>query len=142
MNIKIPTEKDFENYNGLHCHRLWVIVGDSWVCPSCKRNKYQIMRWAKRFPKSSNAFYDWVAILHRHHDHSQGYLSKNNGRFFETIICDQCNSSDGAVKKKLSLPKEFSFSPEEISCFIMATPHGKHNIDYELAKAIYDAIHI
>ncbi|WP_345986463.1 hypothetical protein WCX49_04890 [Sulfurimonas sp. HSL-1656] len=142
MKLKVPTQEDFENYDGLHCHRLWAMVGDYWICPSCKRNKYQIMRWAKRFPNSPNAFYDWVAILHKHHDHSQGYLSLNNGRFPQTVICDQCNSADGAAKRKLSLPKDFSFSPEEIGRFVKATPHGKHEIDYEIAKAIYDAVHI
>lgn len=140
MKIKVPTQEEFENYDGLHCHQLWKIVGDHWICPSCRRNKYQIMRWTKRFPNSPNAFYGWVAVLHRHHDHSQGHFTLNNGRFSVTIICDQCNSADGAVKKKLSLPKDFSFSPEEIAYFVVATPHDKHKIDYKIAEAIYAVI--
>ncbi|MCI5113700.1 MAG: hypothetical protein D3913_10405 [Candidatus Electrothrix sp. LOE1_4_5] len=59
-----------------------------------------------------------------------------------TTICDQCNASDGAAKRKLKLPKNFSFSPQEIGCFVKATPHGKHKIDYEIAKAIYESINI
>ncbi|WP_310440008.1 hypothetical protein [Sulfuricurvum sp.] len=140
MPIKIPTYEDFYNYNGLHCHRLWEELDDGWICPSCKRSKYQIMRWAKRNPKSPSAFYDWVACLHRHHDHAQGIMNTNKGRFSETIICDQCNSADGVAKRKLNLPKNFSFSPEEISFFVIAIPHGKHKVDTAIAKIIYDSI--
>lgn len=142
MNIKVPTYEDFYSYTGLHCHRLWAEVGDAFICPSCKRNKFQILRWTTRFPNKPNAFKDWVAVLHRHHDHSQGFMSRNSGRFPETVICDQCNSSDGVVKRKLKLPKEFSFSPEEIGCFVKANPHSKHEIDFEIAKAIYAAVKI
>ncbi|MBS3799097.1 hypothetical protein [Pseudoalteromonas sp. BDTF-M6] len=141
MKIKVPTLEEFLSHDGLHYKNLWREVGDSWICPSCKRSKYEVMRWAKRFPNSSNAFWGWVAPLHRHHDHSAPYMS-NQGRFPMTAICDQCNSSDGAAKRKLRLPKDFSFSPQEIGCFVNATPHGKHEIDYEMAKAIYDSLHI
>ncbi|OZY85151.1 hypothetical protein CBP51_14265 [Cellvibrio mixtus] len=66
----------------------------------------------------------------------------NKARFPDAVICLQCNSADGAVKRKLKLHKEFSFSPEELSLFIKATPHGKHEIDYEIARAIYTGLHI
>ena len=66
----------------------------------------------------------------------------NNGRFPMTTICDQCNSSDGAAKRKLKLPKAFSFSPQEIGRFVKATPHGKHEIDYDVAKEIYESLNI
>ena len=142
MNIKIPTIEDYKNYNGLHCHKLWAEVGESWICPSCNRNKFQILRWTTRFPGKPNAFKAWVAVLHRHHDHSQGYFSTNNSRFTETVICDQCNSADGQAKRKLGLPKNFSFSPSEIALFINATPHGKHKLNFEVARYIYNGINI
>jgi hypothetical protein len=141
MNIKVPTIEEFKSHDGLHYKNLWREVGENWFCPACKRSKYQIMRWAKRFPNSPNFFWDWVAPLQKHHDHSASYMS-NHGRFPMTTICDQCNASDGAVKRKLKLPKDFSFTPQEIGCFVKATPHGKHEIDYEIAKAIYEAINI
>lgn len=141
MKIKVPTLEEFRSHDGLHYKNLWREVGDGWFCLSCKRSKYEIMRWAKRFPNSPNAFWDWVAPLHKHHDHSAPYMS-NQGRFPMTTICDQCNSSDGAAKRKLKLPRDFSFSPQEIGCFVKATPHGKHEIDYEMAKAIYVSLHI
>jgi len=140
--MKIPTYENYTNYDGLHCHKLWAEVGEHWFCPSCKRNKFQILRWTTRFPNKPNAFKDWVAVLHRHHDHSQGSMSVNNGRFPETVVCDQCNTSDGVVKRKLKLPSNFSFSPQEIGCFVTAIAHGKHEIDYNMAKVIYDSLKI
>ena len=107
MSNKVPTYEEFYSYTGLHCHLLWAEVGDAYVCPSCNRNKYQILRWTTRFPDKPNPFKGWVAGLHRHHDHSQGSMSRNSGRFPETVICDQCNSSDGTVKKKTKTARKF-----------------------------------
>jgi hypothetical protein len=140
MDIKIPPLEIFFKYKGAHCRNLWAEVGDGWICPACGRNKFQIMRWTTRFPGKLGAFKDWIALLHRHHDHSQGFMSRNRGRFPETVICDQCNSSDGAVKRKFKLPSEFSFSPREIAEFISATPHGKHKIDFDRALRVYYAV--
>jgi len=69
-------------------------------------------------------------------------MSVNRGRFPETVICDQCNSADGAAKRKLRLPKDFSFAPYEIAMFVTAIPHGKHKINFDAARAIYEAINI
>lgn len=80
---------------------------------------------------------DWVAALHKHHDHSADYMGFGVPRFPETLICDQCNSADGTVKRMLKLPKNFSFSPQEMQIFIGATPHGKHEIDYERALELF-----
>lgn len=143
IKIKVPTLDEYTAYKGAHCHRLWSELSDVWRCPACSRTKYEIMRWTTRYAKHNDggrsSYSGWMAGLHKHHDHSQGYISKNNGRFPETVICDQCNSADGAAKRKLSLPKDFSFSPEEIGHFVEATPHGKHKIDYEVANLIYTA---
>lgn len=137
MKRKIPTQDDFRNYTGLHCHRLWAEVGDDFICPGCGRTKFQMLHWGKRFPKSQSSFMDWVAVLHRHHDHSQGVFRFGEGRFPETVICDQCNSADGAAKRRLVLPRGFSFSPSEISQFIKSTPHGKHEIDFDAARIVH-----
>jgi len=135
--MKRPSMEDFQNYTGLHCHRIWAEVGSNYVCPSCGRNKFQILHWTKRFPNKPTAFYDWVATLHRHHDHSDNSMRRNSGRFPETIICGQCNASDGAAKRKLNLPKNFSFSPSEIGQFVQSTPHDKHTLDFQKADEIY-----
>lgn len=139
MSIRIPTLEEFHVYTGAHCFRLWEQVGPHWICPGCGRNKFQILRWTTRFPRSPNSFKDWMAGLHGHHDHSVPTMSNGIPRFPETIICDQCNAADGAAKRKLKLPTNFSFSPTEISAFVVPTPHGKHQINYEMANAIYQA---
>lgn len=140
MTRRIPTQQEFLAYTGAHTHRLWAEVGPNWICPACFRNKFQILRWTTRFPRSPNAFQDWMAPLHKHHDHSVELCSSGNPRFPQTVICDQCNAADGAAKRKLKLPKNFSFSPAEISSFVISTPHDKHTINYEIANSIYLAL--
>lgn len=137
--IKIPTIEDYLNHTGLHYKKLWNEIGDDWICPACKRSKFQIMHWTKRFPSSKNPFMDWVASLHRHHDHFTNYAC-GIPRFPQTVICGQCNSADGAAKRGLKLPKTFSFSPNEISQFVSSAPHCKHEISLEIASTIYLSI--
>jgi predicted Fe-S protein YdhL (DUF1289 family) len=131
MAIRTPTLDDYRQHTGLHYHKLWKELDDYWTCPGCGRTKFEIMRWTKRFPNTPGAVMGWVAALHTHHDHSA------SPRFREVVICDQCNSSDGAVKRKLGLPKNFSFSPQEIRMFVKATPHAKHEIDYNKAADVF-----
>ena len=140
MKVKIPTYEDYNNHTGLHYHKLWTSIDDGWICPACGRNKLQIMKWTLRFPNYPHKFMDWVAALHRHHDHSIGYLENGQRRFSETLICGQCNAADGAVKRKLGLPSNFSFSPQEMRTFIQATPHDKHTIDFDMAFTIYQSL--
>lgn len=80
-----------------------------------------------------------MAGLHKHHDHSVSLLSGEEPRFEQTIICDQCNAADGIAKRKLYLPTRFSFSPNEISWFVVPRPHSPHEIVYEAAKVVYEA---
>jgi hypothetical protein len=136
----IPTLADFEAYDGAHAAVLWRSVGPEWVCPGCDRSKFQILRWTKRLPKSTNGFMGWIAPLHKHHDHSVGFFERSVRRFTETLMCDQCNSADGHAKRRLKLPENFSFSPNEIRQFVTAAPHERHRIDVQCAIAIYRAL--
>ena len=147
--MRFPTTTDYNNYDGAHCHRLWAELDDDWVCPCCKRTKRLIMRWTTRrlYKYVGNKMKDkvvtktykgWMAGLHGHHDHAiHSCLSPHLARFPETIICDHCNCADGSAKRKLGLPKDFSFSPSEIGEFVKSYPHRGHKIDYEKAKEIY-----
>jgi hypothetical protein len=81
-----------------------------------------------------------MAGLHEHHDHACSRYETGVARFPPTILCDQCNSADGAAKRRLSLPESFSFSPAQIAEFVTATPHGKHKINFDLAKHLYDSL--
>lgn len=73
----------------------------------------------------------WTTSIVGHHCHGAG-------RFTGTLMCGDCNSADGAAKRKLGLPASWSFSPREIGQFVTVTPHsGKTVIDYEIADALY-----
>ena len=142
MKIRVPTEEEYRLHNGLHYHQLWRLIGDNWLCPGCGRSRYQIMKWTKRAPHSPQAFMGWVAAIHKHHDHSVGFSEQGIPRFPETIICGQCNSSDGVVKRQLNLPSNFSFSPEEIRKFVRSAPHEKHKICFATAASIFNVLAI
>ena len=118
-----------------------------WRCPACGRSRYEIMRWTTRYlhkndPKRETVEYEgWMAGLHEHHDHgAAGILGRVGERFPPTVLCDQCNAADGHAKKKLKLPDDFSFSPQEVGEFVSSTPHGRHQIDLSRAFAIYEKL--
>ena len=146
MAVRVPTDEEYAAYDGEDCRRLWESVGPNWRCPSCNRTLREIMRWTKKGPRPFKGihepFWGWRAGLHEHHDHRQGeHVDLGRGRFPATIICDQCNSCEGNAKWRLKLPKEFSFSPQEIAQFVTATPHGKTKIDLGKAREIYERSH-
>jgi hypothetical protein len=93
-----------------------------------------------RFPRSPKRFESWMAGLHEHHDHAQSHDGMSVARFSPVILCDQCNAADGAAKRQLSLPPDFSFTPQEIAQFVMAQPHLPHTLDLSIAQSIYDTI--
>lgn len=77
-------------------------VGHDWRCPCCDRTR------------------DEVKHVHRHHDHG------SPRRFPRTLVCSACNASDTAAKRALGLPLTFSFSPDEIACFVERRDRDKH----------------
>lgn len=129
---RIPTDDEYQNYDGEHCKDLWQELSESWCCPGGNRSKREILRWTRRTPKDKPSFYGWIATLAKHHDHS------TSNRFPMTIICGDCNSADGQAKKTLNLPSNWSFSAAEIQQFVTGIPHGGCHINYQKAKALYD----
>jgi hypothetical protein len=137
---KIPTAADLAAFTGMHCRQLYQqAVSEGWRCPSCGRTAEQLVRWTEIRGPSWRARYGdefgmgFTVTLTRHHCH--GY-----GRFPPTMICGDCNSADGAAKRKHKLPESWSFSPEEIGRFVMVVPHsGATRIDYDRALRIYQA---
>jgi hypothetical protein len=146
-SFRAPTREDYLAYDGAHCKALWASVTESWRCPGCHRSKFEILRWTRRTPHSLAAdrtpYWDWLGVLHRHHDHGAEPYVLGVGsvpvtpRFPETIMCDECNGADGRAKRQLGLPADWSFSPGEIERFVTATPHRTHVIDLSVAEATY-----
>lgn len=137
---RLPTEDEIATFSGMHCARLYAkAVAEGWHCPSCGRSARQLIRWTEiRGPSWRARFGDeygmgFSVALSTHHCHA-------GHRFPRTLICGDCNSADGAAKRKLNLPESWSFSPSEIGRFVTTTPHsGKTSIDYEMARRIFDS---
>ncbi len=140
MISKLPTIEDCRNYDGAHCFKLWRSLPETWSCSGCCRSKFELLRWTRRRYKKGvgkcKPYYDWMAGLHMHHDHAPPDLD-GNGRFPDTIICDQCNAADGTAKRCLGLPADFSFSPSEIHRFVHAIPHRSHTINLVEAQRLF-----
>lgn len=100
------------------------------------------------YPNRPDRHEGWAGGLHAHHDHGE-HLCADTFRpgeprrimtFARTIICEQCNSTDGTIKRRLKLPKYFTFAPLEIRRFVIPTPHSKHIIWYETAEEIFHMV--
>lgn len=145
LTRRIPTFEEFNSFDGAHCKNIYRSLDISWRCPGCRRSKFECLRWTMRFPNSANAKEGWALGLHKHHDHRADPIlidgkykpSAWTPRFSEIHVCEQCNSADATAKRKLNLPKEFSFSPIEIGTFVIPTPHGWHLLNYEIAEQIF-----
>lgn len=145
--VRVPTAAEYAAYDGAHCRNLWRSLPDSWRCPGCGRSKFELLTWTRRTPSSLAAdrmpYWGWLAILHRHHDHSLNvpwiHPPGARPRFAETVICGQCNGADGVAKRDLGLPAGWSFTPAEIGQFITPQPHGPHRLDLDIAAAIHRA---
>ena len=138
---KIPTPEEIYAFDGLHCHKIyqWAVFNE-WCCPCCYRTAIQLIRWSKITGKTMRARYadEWgmgfTISFAQHHCHG-------NGRFSPTLICGDCNTADGTIKRIFKLPIDWSFSPEEIAQFVEPRPHsGYMRIDYNKAAKIYQAI--
>jgi hypothetical protein len=129
---RIPTQAEMLAFDGAHCHKLYTALCADWRCPGCGRSKYELIRWTMLFPHHPDKHPGWAAGLHMHHDHGAAPR-----RFDDTLMCEQCNSADKDAKRELGLPKEFSFSPQEIKRFVIGTPHGRHLLNYAAAAQAY-----
>jgi hypothetical protein len=132
---RVPTDEEYAAFDGAHNHKKWKQLGEDWRCPACNRAKREVMRWALRTPMGQR-FYGWIWDVDQHHCHSAP-IGSGRGRFPDTIICDLCNYADGAARRKLGLPAWFTFSPDEIGQFVTASPHGKHQVNYDKALCLY-----
>lgn len=141
---RIPSWPDFLAFDGQHCRQIYLSLPADWECPGCRRSKFQILRWTTRFPNLPNAFEGWVGGYHRHHDHGAERYSFGEvarpPRFREAVVCEQCNAADAQAKRRLVLPKDFSYAPLEICRFVEATAHGWHVLNFVVAAEIYQAV--
>jgi hypothetical protein len=140
--ILIPTAEDLSAYTGAHTPKLWRSLPLDWVCPSCRRSRYELLTWTRTRTDSARRLhgeYHWLVAIHPHHDHRSDD-GRHVSRFPRTPICGDCNTAEGRTVKRMGLTGKFSFSPEELSRFISGRPHAGVVADFVLAKAVYDEI--
>lgn len=139
--------------SGLALNSNWAMTRTSWKCPICGRSKPQIA-----FRRRDGVL---MAHLVEHHDHIDEYVKQHAKeirsdigrqvllerhdaivklaqRFERITICVQCNEADGKAKARHSLPSHFTFTPQEIARFVIVSKSNEIEIDYEMAKSIYD----
>ncbi|AEC18773.1 hypothetical protein PT7_0233 [Pusillimonas sp. T7-7] len=155
--MMVALAKAFEA-KGMHLNRWWVMTPSDWECPSCKRGKSKIVRL--------NRHGYLMGHLHEHHDHMQDLVRERFGAlstarktvvadklaekfavragyglaaYDNTVICSDCNRADGDAKKLAGTHPNFSYSPDEIGCFVIAKDNfGPHEIDKQEAERIWE----
>ena len=145
--LPVPTMEEYARYTGGHTFRKWAAVGEAWCCPSCKRSKFEQLTWTQSrtgYGGTALGSYVWLAPIVEHHDHGADNYARNNSprqpRFAPTLICFDCNISEGRLKRLLKLPKDFSFSPSELNAIITGHPHRRVTENLEAASLIAYAV--
>jgi len=124
-------------------------VTERWRCPSCHRSKPQFARLDKNN--------ELLCAIHEHHDHFIDCVSRHLRdqreldpsivhsweqsliRFYNTLICNDCNVVEPHAKKVAGAPAQFSFAPYEIASFIIVQENRPHQLDYEKVREVYEA---
>ncbi len=139
LDVLVPSDADYAAYDGMHCSVVWRNTSNTWRCPGCGRTKREIMRYGKRGGSNVRVYgpIGWLGGLHRHCDLNED--CKRDLRFSETLMCDQCSIASAIAKRRLGLPKCWSYSPDEIKKFVRLRPHkSKIEIDLQVAKTIFE----
>lgn len=147
--IRVPTQEEYLDYDGMHCRVKWRNTSDDWTCPGCDRTKFELLRWTKyKSTWALNVYGEegWWTALSEHHDHGRAKALRygptpDTISFDPEIICHQCNMVDAAFKNKFkNVHRDWSFTPKEIRSLVTATPHASHKVDYEKALNLYHLI--
>jgi rubredoxin len=144
---------------------IWIAAPPSWCCPCCGRAKRECAR--------RGIMGQMLGKLVAHHDHIEDYIdvvltersseqsmegasSKDASKFIRrgmdlfarfdrVVVCEDCNNADANAKNGVAADRYFTFTPREISSFIVAKPNTVHEIDnvavsraYARAKPLYD----
>jgi len=144
---------------GLDLNDSWASTPQLWICPCCARSKPQLVRLSPTGILLCHL--DW------HHDHlrdkGKAILRARNPRvvgpeglpvaraidickelverFYTVLVCEDCNTAEGAAKTALrrQVHPDFSFSPAEIASFIKVSPNAPHGLDLAAAEAAWNA---
>lgn len=100
--------------------RLWNKSPDNWLCPICKRNKYQIV--------SYNQKKEIIYITYQIKNKSEAWYGLDR-------ICESCWLISQKIKRELDYAYNIKFSsiyegitPDDLQWIIIPAPHSHHNI--------------
>lgn len=144
----------------LELNEAWAENWTDWTCPACGRAKIELARLTEQNVLLCQL--DW------HHDHLRDHasrlmraqLTRDPGenerraarsisaalplieRFSETLLCNDCNAADAAMKAQLGkqVPSYFSFRPSEITRFVVVEPNRTHGLDVAAGEEIWDEV--
>ncbi|MFJ3073696.1 hypothetical protein [Pseudomonas sp. NPDC087029] len=153
--ISSPLSRKIQAHHGgklFEMNRNWIETAQSWVCPCCRRNKFEIARVGSKG--------QILAKLVLHHDHmtdaleaafhrvfvdSGSHKATNTGlaliermapafsAYAPVLICEDCNNADAAAKKLISdidgRIRFHSFSISQIYQFIVIGANSSHLVD-------------
>ncbi|VIO69347.1 hypothetical protein CI1B_26310 [Bradyrhizobium ivorense] len=136
----------------------WACTWAGWRCPCCGRGKAQIARLspggvllcrlefhhdhlsdrAKRVFRDDNPRGD-DREANIQSDRAQKALMVFVERFEETLICIDCNLSEGKAKVELvrEIDPDSTFTPSEIASFIEVAPNRLHEVDFDRTRATW-----
>jgi len=144
---------------GLDLNENWALCPPYWICPACRRSKDDIFRISKRGIL--------LAKLELHHDHMRDcvwprtlelfgkdwlkarpssniilyYIRELTSRFDVCLVCSECNAADGKIKTwfRDEIDSRFSFTAQEIGTFVQPAAGRDHEIDFQKARAAWEA---
>ena len=70
-------------------------------------------------------------------EHFRAGLCRFVERFPHEVICQDCDTAEGAAKQQIQADSYFSFAPPEITHFVTSTPNAKHRIDRDIATSLW-----
>lgn len=146
--------------SGIDLNDNWAMTWRGWSCPGCGRSKNEIFRLSKRGIL--------LAKLELHHDHMADFVwpraealfgkdwreSAAPGfgevldaiqdlaiRFTHCLVCSECNSADGKIKRKFQneIDSRFSFTASEIGRVVQPRAHHDHDINFSKAFEIWQS---
>lgn len=145
----------------LDLNSSWASAWTGWTCPCCKRGKADIARLSPggvvlcRLEFHHDHLADRAKRIFREvnprsedrekniqSDRAKTALLVFVERFEETLICIDCNLSEGKAKFELAreIDPDFTFAPSEIASFIRVAPNRLHEIDLDKARAIWCSV--
>lgn len=121
-----PSDAEYAAYNDVNNEAVWGAVPDTWCCPHCRRTKRETVRLSN--------YGKWRGGVRRA-SVIQGVLH------LENAMCSDCSEVAGDLQRRKPDTNGYRLQDVDLRQVLKKiTPHGKHEVDWELAyKIVSDA---